>query len=293
MRGKHFAKDCTSRNCKISNKRHNSLLHVENTDKSESKTKQDHKETDSNEKRTDNVVCNHSNLHEVLSSSQVLLSTAVVKIKHKDGHYVKAKALLDNGSQSNFVSDSLVKRLKLNLRDSHIEIKGINQQVSNALKITDLEISSYFESFTTKLRCVVLPSVTQRVPNIKVNKGLYNIPKNIRLADPQFNIPSEIDLLIGAEKFWDMICVGQIKLGDGKSVLQKTLLGWIVAGKVTSPRNNMSVSCNFSCMQELDETLRKFWQIENIEGSQNVTSRIRIARNILKKLMLEIHKVDL
>lgn len=79
-------------------------------------------------------------------------------------------------------------------------------------------------------------------------------------------------MLIGAEKFWDMICVGQIKLGDGKPVLQKTLLGWIVAGKVTSPRNNMSVSFNFSCMQELDETLRKFWQIENIEGSQNVTS---------------------
>lgn len=73
-------------------------------------------------------------MHEVLLSNQILLSTAIVKIKRKEGHYVKAKALLDNGSQSNFMSDSLVKRLKLDLRDSHIEIKGINQQVSNALK---------------------------------------------------------------------------------------------------------------------------------------------------------------
>lgn len=194
----------------------------------------------------------------------------LVKIKHKDSHYVKAKALLDNGSQSNFVSNSLVKKLKLNLRDSyiHIEIKGINQQVSNALKIW----RSYFESFITKLRCIILTSVTQRVPNIKLDKNLYNIPKNIKLADPQFNIPSEKDLLIGAEKFWDMIWVDQIKLDDGKPVLQKTLLGWIVAGKATSTRNNMCVSYNFNCIQELDETLRKFWQIENIEGSQNVTS---------------------
>jgi len=69
-----------------------------------------------------------------------------------------------------------------------------------------------------------------------------------------------------------MICVGQIKLGNGKPVLQKTLLRWIVAGKVTSPRNNMSVCCNFSCEQELDETLRKFWKIENIHGAQNVIS---------------------
>lgn len=69
-----------------------------------------------------------------------------------------------------------------------------------------------------------------------------------------------------------MICIGQIKLGNGKPVLQKTLLEWIVAGKVTSPRNNMSVSCNFSCEQELDGTLRKFWQIENIDGAQDVIS---------------------
>ena len=74
LRGKHFAKDCTSKNCKVCNKRHNSLLHVENSDKSESKTKQDHKEIDSNEKSTDNVVCNHSNLHEV-SLSQVLFNS--------------------------------------------------------------------------------------------------------------------------------------------------------------------------------------------------------------------------
>lgn len=184
LRGKHLAKDCISRNCKICNKRHNSLLHIENNDKSESKPKQEHKETDLIEKSVDNVVCNYSNLHEVLPSSQILLSTAIVKIKHKEGHYVKAKTLLDNGSQSNFVSNSLkIKRLKLDLHDSHIEIKGINQQVSNALKVTDL--SSYFDSFTTKLRCVVLPSVTQNVPNIKLDKDLYNIPKNIRLAVTQ------------------------------------------------------------------------------------------------------------
>lgn len=44
LRGKHLAKDCISRNYKICNKRHNSLLHIENNDKSESKPKQDHKE---------------------------------------------------------------------------------------------------------------------------------------------------------------------------------------------------------------------------------------------------------
>jgi len=29
-------------------------------------------------------------------------------------------------------------------------------------------------------------------------------PFNIRLADPQFNIPSDIDILIGAKKVWEV-----------------------------------------------------------------------------------------
>lgn len=82
------------------------------------------------------------------------------------------------------MSESLVRKLKLDLRDSHIEIKGINQQ--NLMKIADLEISSHFESFTTNYDvvlpitqrlCVVLPAIIQRVSNIRLNKELYG--KNI------------------------------------------------------------------------------------------------------------------
>jgi len=39
------------------------------------------------------------------------------------------------------------------------------------------------------------------------------------LADPKYYIPKEVDLLTGAEKFWDLICVGQIKLGKNKPTL--------------------------------------------------------------------------
>jgi len=46
------------------------------------------------------------------------------------------------------------------------------------------------------------------------------------LADPKYYIPKEVDLLIGAERFWELACVGQIKLGKNKPTLQKTMLGW-------------------------------------------------------------------
>ncbi|XP_011859030.1 PREDICTED: uncharacterized protein LOC105556543 [Vollenhovia emeryi] len=94
----------------------------------------------------------------------------------------------------------------------------------------------------------------------------FNIPSNIRLADPQFHIPSEIDIVIGTEWFWDLMCVGQIKLGGGKPTLQKTIMGWLVVGKILqeAPGRKPQTACNLSSTRMLDETLRQFWKIDDI-----------------------------
>lgn len=52
---------------------------------------------------------------------------------------------------------------------------------------------------------------------------------NIKLADREFHIPKEIDILIGAELFWTLLCIEQIK-DKGGTILRKTKLGWIVSG---------------------------------------------------------------
>lgn len=57
-----------------------------------------------------------------------------------------------------------------------------------------------------------------------------NIPKNIQLADPQFNVPSQVQILIGADLFWRLMCVGQIRPSLEGPTIQKTHLGWIIAG---------------------------------------------------------------
>jgi len=52
-----------------------------------------------------------------------------------------------------------------------------------------------------------------------------NIPKNIKLADPYFDEPQHVDLVLGADVFHDLLSVGQIKLDNNLPTLQKTLLG--------------------------------------------------------------------
>ena len=53
------------------------------------------------------------------------------------------------------------------------------------------------------------------------------------LADPEFYKPSAIDIIIGAEIFFDLLMDGQHKLAEGGPTLQNTQLRWVVSGKVS------------------------------------------------------------
>ncbi|XP_011067910.1 PREDICTED: uncharacterized protein LOC105154245 [Acromyrmex echinatior] len=60
-----------------------------------------------------------------------------------------------------------------------------------------------------------------------------SIPKHIKLADPNFNVSANVNMLIGAESFWRLICAGQIKQAKNQPTLQKTHFGWIISGKTS------------------------------------------------------------
>jgi len=77
------------------------------------------------------------------------------------------------------MSASLAKKLKLDSRDAPIEIKGVNQQVSKATRIVDLIMISRFKSFDTNLQCVILQTITQRAPNVRIDRQRLGIPENI------------------------------------------------------------------------------------------------------------------
>lgn len=94
------------------------------------------------------------------------------------------------------------------------------------------------------------------------------IPSHIKLADPSFNIPAQIDMLIGAE--WDLLCVGQRKL-DNKLVMQKTKFGWIVGGPMAAPAPQ-HVKCYLSSTASLEKQLIKFWEIEEISKKRSLSA---------------------
>lgn len=85
---------------------------------------------------------------------------------------------------------------------------------------------------------------------------------------------SDIDVLIGAELFWQVLCIGQIKASLGHPTLQKTLFGWILAGRLqssTAIRRVQSLHASVTNNQ-LNEQLTRFWQLETVENTNNFTA---------------------
>lgn len=77
----------------------------------------------------------------------------------------------------------------------------------------------------------------------------------MKLADNEFNISGDIDLLIGAQLFWDLLKNESHSLGKGLPVLQNTVFGWIVSRTIN--HTMVKSYCNLIKItnQELDSNL--------------------------------------
>ena len=131
---------------------------------------------------------------------------------------------------------------------------------------TELTIQSMHSDYKKSLIFFIVPKITDLVPGEIVQREKLQIPKNLKLADPYFYKPSDINMLIGAGPTLSMFCNGQITLsGGGELVLQKSKLGWIVGGSV----NTFKVSKSFQCMTtNVQFDLEWFWTLEEVNISK-------------------------
>ncbi|CAD6221707.1 GSCOCG00011626001-RA-CDS [Cotesia congregata] len=107
------------------------------------------------------------------------------------------------------------------------------------------------------------------MPSITINQSSLDIPKNIKLADPDFFKSSKVDALIGVKLFYELLVVGQISLKNHpNAILQKTQLGWVVAGEIGAHSQPSLVSCHFSIHSDPpDVSLTRFWEIEELSSN--------------------------
>ena len=113
------------------------------------------------------------------------------------------------------------------------------------------------------------------MPSLPLNKKSFHIPEGVILADPDFEKPAEIDLLIRAEFFYQLLRSGQIRIKGQSALFQETYLGWIIVGRLSgrhvfSP--SLSTTCNLITFQELPI----LWELGS-DSPSNVRSEEELA----------------
>jgi hypothetical protein len=105
------------------------------------------------------------------------------------------------------------------------------------------------------------------IPATFVDCNDWGIPDGLVLADENLNSPNSIDILLGANMFFEVLRHDKKTRPGNYSVLQDTELGWIISGKIPftaapeqTPRQNFFIRSN----DILDQQLQKCWEIEEL-----------------------------
>ncbi|XP_058449169.1 uncharacterized protein LOC131429138 [Malaya genurostris] len=203
--------------------------------------------------------------------STVLLQTAVVKVIDTHGYALWARALLDPASQLNLITEDFSQKLKLRRIKTYQEIGGVGNSTTISSYAVIARLQSHCSGFTADYSFHVLPGITRELPAKPLNTQEWSIPSNIVLADPTFNDPGPIDMILGMEMYYDLIEEGIIRLGPNLPTLQKTVLGWVVSGKIgNTPTSSFRVAhiCDASV---LESQLTRFWELESCQTTSTLS----------------------
>ncbi|KAL0881752.1 hypothetical protein ABMA27_001541 [Loxostege sticticalis] len=245
--------------------------------------------------QTQSLKCGDSSCNVTLSAVHntcVLLSTALIQVTDRNGKKHTIRALLDNGSTSSFITEGLCSKLNLPTHSTSTLVEGLNSQSSNLNKCCDVVISSLLNNYTENINCYVVPRITQLLPTTEVNYESLNLPQHITLADPTFYLPSQIDMLLGADIFWNILNSKNICLGKNKPTLSSTKFGWLISGPILIKHNkNNTIHCNHSIISrddQLNNQLTQFFELETVSVRKHMSNEeIECEQSFIKNTLRE------
>lgn len=200
----------------------------------------------------------------------VILPTALVTVFSSSGVPHTMRALIDQCSMSTFITEAAITTLGISKFPVNVSVTGIgNSAAPISTAVAKFTINSRFMPFHFDVKALVLPSLTQFLPSEPINiPALHNT--NLQLADPTYGEPQKIDILLGAEAYSQILLEGIKRMCHNGPLLQNTALGWILSGNAKKKTNNI-VALHSHTDENLNETLKMFWQLEEIQQQKVVS----------------------
>lgn len=171
--------------------------------------------------------------------------------REEDLNLIKCRALLDTCATANFITEKFAKSLRLPVISCTLPVGAINSMNTVSREIISVAIRLLHSEYCIPLSCLSIPSITEMIPAETFPRHLIKIPSNIKLANPEFHLSRSVDLLIGAGTIISLFSIGQINLSQGNQdlYLQKSWLGWVVAGGIASRSRLKNAICQLSNLE--------------------------------------------
>ena len=118
----------------------------------------------------------------------------------------------------------------------------------------------------------VITRRTNQVPTSKIDVSQLHHIRNLKLADPAFNTPGKIDVLLGADVLEGVIMEAKPK--DGGLSVHDSIFGWVVSGSVNSLQETRITSHHIAFEPNLDtdQLLSRLWKLENVSEKRYISS---------------------
>ncbi|XP_055527445.1 uncharacterized protein LOC129720059 [Wyeomyia smithii] len=193
----------------------------------------------------------------------------MVNLIDSKGQAIPCRAFLDCGAQTNLISHEMYRKLGLEGLSVNIDVLGVSNARFKVNRLDTVKMNSQHTDYETNLKCLVVPRITSHLPCRSIDIANWKIPSGLRLADPSFNKPSDVDLLIGITHFFPLMKPGQYVIDHGLAELREKELGWVVSGEVHDIYDPVinSQSVNAVSIESLNEMIKRFWEVEELQDA--------------------------
>lgn len=209
-----------------------------------------------------------------------MLATMQVRVIASNQQFsMPIRALCDSGSQVNLITSDCVQHNSLTSKPINMHIIAVGDVATMKVNgYVDLEIASRHSTpQTTFVRALIVNKITSKLPVSLQPRYFRDTLQDQELADPLFYLPAKIDILLGVG-FWTQVVMGEIKREQVSSsfvLAQRTTLGWTIttcqrdgsetANKSQSLHFITSTAPDHRLLEELNDNIRRFWEIDNIQ----------------------------
>ncbi|GFX05216.1 DUF1758 domain-containing protein [Trichonephila clavipes] len=96
--------------------------------------------------------------------------------------------------------EDIARKFGFKFRSTNESITGINGITQSTKHSANIEVSNRDYTFARNVQYSLLPKIIDAIPVSKLSISNLNIPASIELADSNFHMPGQIDILIGTTR---------------------------------------------------------------------------------------------